>query len=414
MKTLHKNAKTGLIEGEYREDFSEVAAAFEKNFEEHGEVGASLCIKVRGDTVLDVWGGTADPERAKPWERDTISIVFSSTKGATALCAHILAHRNKLSFGKPVVEYWPEYGKKDKGDTLVHMMLDHSAGVAAIRTPLNDGDCYDWEKMCRHLENQSPFWRPGSSHGYHGLTFAWTVGELVRRAGGNGLGAFLREEIAEPLDLDLWIGLPEAEEDRIAPIIPFDPTAAPETPMSRAIAEDPASLPGLFMLNQGGFFPNGFNTREGRAAEIGSANGVTNGRGLAGMYAPLACGGSFGPVQFTDPDGLTKMTEVSTASAVDETLRVPSKFSLGFMKSVDSRHLPFGGYASCILGRSAFGHVGAGGSIGFADPECGLSFGYTMNRMGYGVFLNERGQSLIDACYRSLGYRSNESGYWIT
>ena len=222
------------------------------------------------------------------------------------------------------------------------------------------------------------------------------------------LGRFFAEEVAGPLGLDFWIGLPEDIEHRVAPMVgaPADDKAR-NSRIAIAMREDPMSPTGRFMLNGGGFQPN---TRAGHAAEIGSANGITNGRGLAGMYAPLANGGG-GPV---GADTLTRMSRVSVATHDDATLRIPTRFSLGFMKSMDNRSLPNAENCSVVLSEGAFGHVGAGGSIGFADPDCKMSFGYTMNRMGAGILLNDRGQSLVDAAYLALGYRSNAGGAWTT
>jgi CubicO group peptidase (beta-lactamase class C family) len=179
--------------------------------------------------------------------------------------------------------------------------------------------------------------------------------------------------------------------------------------MARAIRADPQGPTALFMTNQGGF---GANSRAAHAAEIGSATGISNGRGLAGLYAPLANGGALNGVRLVGADALVRMGQVSVATHEDATLMIPTRFSLGFMKSMDNRRLENAESCSVVLSEAAFGHVGAGGSIGFADPECRMSFGYTMNRMGLGILLNDRGQSLIDAAYRAMGYRTNAGGAW--
>ena len=200
------------------------------------------------------------------------------------------------------------------------------------------------------------------------------------------------------------------DEPRVAPVSLAVP--APGTPLgefTQALITQPQSLPALSLLNTGGFDPN---SRVCHAAQIGGAGGITNARGLAGMYAPLANGGEQGGVRLVDRDALARMAEVSSATHEDATLLVPMRFALGFMKSIDNRRRPRGDRDSAILGAPAFGHGGAGGSLGFADPEAGLAFGYTMNRMGHGVLLNERGQALVDTVYRCLGYRSNQSGCW--
>jgi CubicO group peptidase (beta-lactamase class C family) len=409
MKTVERSVANGKIEGSCDERFAGVAREFERNFTERGEVGASLCLTLDGRTVVDLWGGLARPD-GTPWTRDTISIVFSCTKGATALCAHVLASRGKLDLNAPVAETWPEFAREGKQDATVRMMLDHTVGLPAFQTPIRPGGCNDWDYMVEMLAAEAPFWKPGTRNGYHMINFGWTVGELVRRASGKSLGAFFRDEIAAPLGLDFWIGLPEEHEPRVAPMIPWLPGPGDELgAFAKAMLSDPKSISALSLLNTGGFDPN---SRACHAAEIGGGGGISNARGLAGMYAPLACGGSLDGVTLVDPDSLARMGEISAATQEDATLLIPTRFALGFMKSMDNRARRRGDRDSAVLGAAAFGHVGAGGSIGFADPACRMSFGYSMNRMGQSILLNDRGQSLVDAAYRALGYRSNASGVW--
>jgi CubicO group peptidase (beta-lactamase class C family) len=378
---------------------------FVRNFEERGEVGASLCLTLDGSTLVDVWGGVADPATGTAWERDTVSIVHSCTKGATALCAHVLAARGLLDLEAPVSEHWPEFGRAGKETATVRMMLDHSVGVPVLRGEVAAGELYDWDRMVARLEAEEPFWEPGTRHGYHMINFGWTVGELVRRASGRSLGTFFQEAVAEPLGIDFWIGLPEEHEHRVAPVIPTprqkgDPLSAFEL----AVVSDRTSVPSLALANVGQLAPN---SRAAHAAEIGGGGGITNARGLAGMYTPLALGGG----TLVERDGVDRMRRVSSAVNRDATLCIGTRFAMGFMVSMDNRARA--DRDSVILGEHAFGHVGAGGSIGFADPSCGLAFGYSMNRMGKGILLNDRGQSLVDATYRILGLRSDVSGSWV-
>jgi CubicO group peptidase (beta-lactamase class C family) len=418
--TVKTSVNTGEVGGFCDPQFERVAEEFVRNFQQRGEVGASVCVMLAGKTVVDLWGGSADPATHAPWVEDTLSIVWSSTKGATALCAHILASRGLLDLDAPVVHYWPEFGQAGKEAISVKMLLNHQSGVAGVREPLPEGAFFNWELMIKALERQEPFWKPGSMHGYHAFTFGWLVGEVVRRVSGKSLGTFFREEVAEPLGLDFWIGLPESEERRVSHVIPAEPPGPndPISPFYAAMA-DPTSLQAM-LFNTGGYmFPGpdgvfGFNLRAAHAAEIGAAGGITNARGLAGMYAPLANGGSLNGVKLVNRESLARMGAVSSASSLDVTLLVPTRFALGYVKAVDNRRVP-----GCtkddnlILSEEAFGHSGSGGSIGFADPAVNMSFGYTMNRMGQGVGLNERGQSLVDAVYLSLGYTSNAAGVWI-
>ena len=399
----------GRIEGGCDSNFQAVLAAFADNFQARGEVGASVCLTLEGRTVVDRWGGRAALD-GPAWERDTISVVFSCTKGASALCAHMAADRGRLDLDAPVTNYWPAFGQAGKEDALVSMMLDHSVGLPAVRAPMKTGAFYDYDYMVGMLEREAPFWKPGARNGYHGVTSAWTVGEMVRRSTGVRMGVFLRDEVTGPLDIDFWMGLPQEHEARVAPMIAYPPDeAARGTRIARAMMADPQGPTALFMTNMGGFE---VNSRAAHAAEIGSATGISNGRGLAQLYAPLANGGALNGMRLVGADTLTRMAQVSVATHEDATLAIPTRFSLGFMKSMDNRRLENAESCSAVLSEAAFGHVGAGGSIGFADPACAMSFGYSMNRMGLGILLNDRGQSLVDAAYASLGYRGNAGGVW--
>ena len=396
--SFSRETSAGKVEGICDPKFKGVAEAFVENFEKRDEVGANVCITLEGKTVVDLWGGRKKRD-GEAWEKDTMSIVFSCTKGATALAAHMLADRGKLDLDAKVTDYWPEYGANGKEETLVSMMLDHSAGVPHVRPKVKDGGYWDYEYMRDLVAAETPFWEPGTRNGYHGVTFAWTVGEIVRRAAGKPLGAFFQEEIAKPLGLDFWIGLPEDKEPRVAGMIDAAiPADAPLSRFTQAVMNDPQSASHLFLLNGGGA---NFNSRECHAAEVGSANGITNGRGLAGMYQPLANGGG----QLVSADTLNRMGRVAMATHDDATLLIPSRFALGFMKSMDNSKVPNAVNSSCVMSEDAFGHVGMGGSIGFADPRAKMSFGYNMNRMGFGILLNDRGQALVDAAYEAIGYK---------
>jgi CubicO group peptidase (beta-lactamase class C family) len=405
---------SGEISGTWHPEFKRVRREFIENFRARGEIGASVCVVVEGETVIDLWGGTARPETGAPWERDTVNQQWSATKGVTALCAHILIDRGLLDLHAPVVEYWPEFGQQGKDGVTVAMALSHQAGVPALRQPLPAGAFYDWELMTSRLAAEAPFWEPGTRTGYHALTFGFLVGELVRRVSGRSLGTFFREEVAEPLGLDFWIGLPEDVEPRVAPMI-FPPPPAPGEPLSifylKALTE-PTSIPALSFLNTGGYTtPGASDTRAAHAAEIGASGGIGNARSLAGMYAALADGTRRHAL--VGPDTIARMARVASATSQDATGFIPTRFTLGYVKSIDNRGLPPGLQDSAILAEEAFGHSGFGGGIGFADPVARLGFGYSMNQMGQGTLLNPRGQSLVDAVYQSLGYDSDASGSWV-
>ena len=382
-----------------------VLDAFIENFEGGEELGASLAIERHGRCVVDVWGGFADGAARTPWRHDSIGVVFSNTKPATALCMHRLVDAGAIDIDRPVADYWPAFATAGKGGITVRMLLDHSAGLPALRERLPDGAAFDWEAMTDRLAREMPFWEPGTRVGYHGLTFGWLVGEVVRRVGGESLGRFFRREIGEPLGLDFWIGLPESEEPRVAPIVPPPAAAQPRNAFERAIAHEPDSVSALYFRNTGGWRPSGFNSRRGHAAEIGAAGGIANGRALARLYGTLATSGARDGYQLLRPGTLRRATAVSSATHVDVCLRVPTRFGAGFMRQMDNRAR---GLDSAAFGDDAFGHVGAGGSLGFASPRDGIGFGYTMNRMGPGVLLNERADRLLHALQRVL--RDDEPG----
>lgn len=395
---------TDAISGTCADRFQPVLDAFRANFAERGEVGASVCIVHRGETVVDLWGGIADRKTGRAWERDTVSIVFSCTKGATALCAHMLCDQGALALHDKVGKLWPAFATHGKEDTTLAHMLAHTSPVPHVRAAVRDGGYMDWDYMIGRMAEEPAWWHPGERQGYHGVTYAWTVGQMVRLAAGEPLGAFFKRNVADRLGLDFHIGnLPEAAEARVAGMIASDPAEVDfASKFFHDVTQVPGSLPQLFLMNNGSA---DFNSRGMHVAELGSANGITNARGLAGMYAPLATRSGL-----LKSETIDRIGRASACTHDDATLRQPMRFGLGYMLSTDNR----GQGDSLLLGERGFGHVGMGGSIGFADTEAEFSFGYTMNRMGAGILLNARGQSLVDAAYRALGYTSDASGAWRT
>lgn len=410
MIEIKENLNGQKVNGFCDEQFESVAAEFVRNFSEREEVGASVCVRVGDKKVVDLWGGYAEAETQSPWLEDTVSIVFSCTKAATALCAHLLIDRGLLNPNALVSDYWPEFSQAGKEQVTVAMMLNHSAGVPAFREPIKEGGYYDWEYMIERLEQEAPFWEPGTRNGYHMISFGWTVGELVRRVSGKSLGQFFADEIASPLNLDFWIGLPEAIDARVAPMIAAVPNMEP--PVSdfvQALMADPTSISHLALFNSGG---HNANATLAHRAEIGGAGGISNARSLSKMFEPFANNGTADGIDLMASATVDRMSQVSMATQMDATLLRPTRFASGFMKSMDNRDYKPGNTEGFIIGDRAFGHVGAGGSAGFADPDAKLAFGYTMNKMGDGILLTDRGQSLVDATYQSLGYRDCDPGYW--
>ncbi len=385
------------IDGSCDPRFTPVRDAFRENFASRGELGAAVTVTVDGETVVDLWGGVADRISQRPWTRDTMVVVFSCTKAATALCAHMLEARGALDLDAPVARYWPEFAAAGKAHIPVRMLLNHQAGLAAVDQRLTVESVYSWGTMTAVLAAQAPHWEPGSAHGYHAVTFGFLVGEVVRRVSGKSLGVFFRDEVAGPLGLDFWIGLPEALEAGVAPIR-MAPLTGETTPVVRAMADRRTLTSKAFMNPPALMTAREVNARPFHAAEVPAANGVTTARALAGMYTPLACGGRRGAVELVDRDTLHAMATVESEGD-DRVLLLPTRFASGFMKSIDNHPRD-----SAILGPNpaAFGHAGAGGSIGMADPTARVAIGYVMNQMGAGVLLNARGQELVDAVYASL------------
>ncbi len=389
--------------------FHAVGEEFARNFAERGEVGAALAIYVEGSLVVDLWGGSRAADRDDPWQRDTLVQVFSATKGMSATCLHVLIDRGMLDVDAPVAAYWPEFAANGKGDITVAMALAHQAGVPFWDADVPRDGLLDWGLATRLLAAQAPIWEPGTSHGYHGMTSGFIWGEICRRITGRTIGTFLREEVAEPLGADVWLGLPDAEEDRVAPILlaEFDPNSRL---FAKAVAE-PDWVGSRMLSNCGGLFDaDMINTRAFRAAEGPATSGVASARGLARLYAPLSLDGSIDGTRIVGPLAQARMRAVRSAASIDQMLRIATSFTLGYSQTWGDRRLGAGNYM--VLGEDAFGTPGMGGSIGFADGRAKLSFGYVMNQLGGGVALNPRGQSLIDATYRTLGFTSDAAGFW--
>ncbi len=424
------------IGGTVEPGFEGVREAFAANFVEHGEVGAGFSLVVDGRTVVDLWGGVADAATGAPYTDDTLQLVFSSTKGATAICANLLAQRGELDVDAPVASYWPEFAQAGKGDIPVRWLLCHKGGLPFIDAHLPLPEVLEWDKAVEALAAMTPVWEPGTAHGYHAVTYGWLVGEVVRRITGKSLGTFFADEVAGPLGLEYWIGLPDDQQARVAPLTnrglrrrepaagaraatQAAPGLAAENPLVDAVVAaadahaDDEGLGGLVETIEqllgpdsllvkalGGtsaqpFVGDGvFNRPEVRAAELPGANGVTNARSMARMYA-----GTIGALEGSDAGPLLTPDQVAAASTTqtggaDQVLFFDTTFGLGFMTS--SPFSPYGGPRS-------FGHAGAGGSVGFADPEHGLGFGYVMNRMMTNLSGDPRSRGLVAAVYDAIG-----------
>ena len=410
---MSDTATAGSVSGRCAPGFEGVREEFERNFAERRELGASVCVRVGGQPVVDLWGGIADPDTGRAWESDTVNVIFSATKGAALACVHLLAARGEIELERRVADYWPAFARRGKETVTIHDVLTHRCGVPAVRARLPEGIVFEPEQIADLVAAEPPFFPPGERHAYAGLTIGVVLDALVRRTDGRSLGRYFAEELAGPLGLDFWIGAPPQIEPRIAPMqLPeIDPATAPEFFLLTA---DPESIPGLLFGNSGGYLsdgPNGFNSRRAHAAEIPGGGGIANARGLSGLYVPFAAPGKdHAGVQF-DPDAIAWMS-TAHAAGWDHTLHLNIRYGLGWMLSFDNRWRPGRTQGSMILGPGAFGHSGFGGALGFADPEHDLAYGYTMNRMSCAASIGVRSQSLVDAVYRALGARGTDSGAW--
>jgi CubicO group peptidase (beta-lactamase class C family) len=385
------------IGGSVEPGFEGVAAAFASNFVEHGDIGAATAVYVGGRKVVDLWGGVADVDSGAPYTEDTLQLVFSTTKGATAACANLLVDRGELDLDAPVAAYWPEFKAEGKGDIPVRWLLTHQSGLPYVDAVVTYEEALAWDPVIRALEAQAPVWEPGTAHGYHATMYGWLVGEVVRRVTGKSIGRFFAEEIAGPLDLEFWIGLPEDQQHRVAPLVTFpkpkDPAMAalveqfmgPDTMLGKALG-----APSLVFTNEMGVW----NRPEVRAAEIPAANGVTNARSLARFYAGLSGTVEGGPATpILSPEQIAAASVCQT-SGPDQILMLETTIGLGFWTA--SPFAPYGGAKS-------IGHGGAGGSLGFTDPENGIGFGYVMNRMLQNLTGDPRTRTLVAAVYDAIG-----------
>lgn len=391
------------IEGQFDPRFKAVREIFAENFAKRHEVGAAVCVYLAGKSVVDLWGGYADVTRTRLWNRDTIVNVASTTKGMVALCAHILVERGLLDLNAPVAHYWPEFVQANKAQIPVRWLLSHRAGLPAIRQDMPQHSLFNWQTFIQALEETEPWWVPGTQHGYHALTFGYLVGEVIRRISGKSVGQFLHTEVAEPLGADFFIGVPEAQDTRAAVTIPDLPPLPGDKTILDKILSDPTSMTTRVFTNPSRG-PDVRNTRAWRAAEIPATNGHTTARALARIYGTLANGGMLDGIRLLQPTTIDAAI-VEQASGPDAVLSFPTRFGLGFMLTVP-KHWDQTGYAFPPFGPNprTFGHPGAGGSVGFADLDAQIGFGYVMNQYQTGTPQNPdfRWTKLVKAIYKSL------------
>jgi len=376
--------------------FARVRDTFAENFRTRDEIGAAVAVTIDGKPVVDLWAGHADMARTRPWERDTIVNVYSTTKGMAALCLHQLVEQGRVDLDAPVSRYWPAFAQAGKQAMTVRTLLGHRSGLAAVRPILPGEALYDWDAMVGALAAQEPWWEPGSNHGYHAVTFGWLVGEIVRQVSGKSLGTYFRDAIAKPLGLDFHIGLPDVEHHRVAEMspIPLPEPGAEGLQLAMMMMSDPEGVAARAFMNPPSM-ARGPNIPEWRRAEIPGANGHGDARSLARVYGALSRGGDVDGVHVLDAAGIARCHE-ELSHGPDLVLQLTTRFGHGFMLPQDRPDASFG------PGKRSFGHPGAGGSLGFADPDANVGFGYVMNRMGPHILVDPRATALIDAVYASL------------
>lgn len=373
-----------VIHGECDPAFGAVREQFAANFAQGLELGASVAVTLHGEPVVDLWAGHADTA-GRPWERDTIVNVWSTTKTMAAICMLMLADRGEIDIDAPVASYWPEFAANGKEGVLVAHVLGHTAGLSGWDPPIAPEDLYDWDKACGALAAQAPWWEPGEFSAYHALTQGYLEGEIVRRVTGRTLGTFFREEVAEPLGADFHIGLPESEEPRVGEMTP------PSTSLEE-LGLDPEGL-AVRSLISCPLTGAEANTRAWRAAEIPAGGGTSNARAVARVHAAVANGGAVDGVRILSPEGVERIF-VEQHHDVDRLFGMKVRLGTGF--GLMNEFFPLSpNPRSCFWG-------GWGGSLAVIDVDAELSVAYVMNRMADGLVGDIRGASLVLAAYQAL------------
>ena len=372
------------IHGHADPRFAGVRDAFAANFARGEDVGASVAVTLGGELVVDLWGGHADAAKTRPWQRDTIVNVYSTTKTMTALCALLLADRGELDLAQKVAHYWPEFAANGKADITVAQLLAHSAGLSGFAEPVAAADLYDWDKATALLAAQAPFWAPGTAIGYHAITQGYLVGEVVRRITGKSLGTFFRDEIAGPLGADFHIGLAASEDDRVAELLPPPPGGSIADITSRPLTVNMATNPPIN--------PRDTRTRAWRAAELPAANGHGNARSVALVQALRANGGVVGGKRLLSEAGARRALEPQIKGE-DMVLGGPAHFGLGF--GLNGGAVPLPHDECCYWG-------GYGGSIIIIDMKTRSTIAFMMNKMASTTVGDMRGYGLAMATWQAL------------
>ena len=386
------------VHGHCAPGFEPVREALAEIFAAGSEVGAALAVYVDKQAVVDLWGGHADAAKTRPWNSDTIVNLYSIGKAVSAVCALRLVDAGVLDLDAPIARYWPEFAQAGKAQLPVRYVLTHQIGLPAIARALPAGSALRWDVMTEALAAQAPWWTPGERHGYHVNTQGFLLGEVIRRITGKTIGAYLRDEIAGPAGIDFFWGVGPELDARCADMVPSPPSPEGDE-LRRQLSVDPATLSGLALMRVNAYRnppeisgTGVVNTRPWRAAEVPSTNGHGNARAVARLYSALAGDGALDGVRILSPEIIAKAI-AEQVYAEDVMLQRPTRFGLGFQLTQPERRLG--------PNPRAFGHFGAGGSLGFADPDARVAFGYAMNQ-GRGGWQHKHVRHLIDLVYERL------------
>lgn len=366
-----------IIHGDVQDRFAGIRNLMAASVDGGADIGLSFTATIEGETVVDLWGGWADAEKTRPWERDTIANVYSTTKTMTALTALLLADRGELDFDKPVAHYWPEFAQAGKENVTVAHLMSHASGLSGWEETLQGEDLYDWDKATSLLAAQAPWWEPGSAPGYHAITQGYLVGEVVRRVAGKSLGTVFREEIAEPLEADFHIGLPAEHDHRVADLIPPE-TGVGDGDFSNDIQRKTFTNPVIDPLVT--------RTREWRGAEIPAAGGTGNARSVAEIHALLANGGVAKGKRILSEEGCRKALEPQIEGNDLVLMDLPIKYGMGF--GLPGEMIPLPNPNTIFWG-------GYGGSLIVIDMDARATFSYVMNKMNNGLTGDTRSFSLL-------------------
>jgi CubicO group peptidase (beta-lactamase class C family) len=370
----------GNVPGFCDDKFVGVGDAFAQNFANGEEIGASVAITIDGEFVVDLWDGLA-AEGGADWQEDTIVNVYSTTKTMTALCIHILADRDELSFESPVGSYWPEFKAAGKQDITVAHVMSHQSGLSGWDLPIEPTDLYDWEKCTALLAAQEPWWEPGSSCGYHAVTQGYLLGEVLRRITGQTIGEFFAANVSGPLDADFHIGLDASHDARVGELKP--PGIAPE-----AYGVEPGSIAHRTLRNPR-LTAEEPRTRAWRAAEIPAAGGFGNARSVSRVHSAIACGGEVDGVRIHSSKVISRIVS-EQCSGIDQVLGMQQRYGLGYGLATAEMPLP---------SPRAFFWAGWGGSLAIIDPDLRMTVSYVMNRMYPSLIGDMRGPLIALAAY---------------